>query len=111
TNSISDRPPSLARRAPEDSRLTRDHPSSRRCATRRRGEQQRQRLRDGPIRAEPAPASPRVRPTNPAKCARQDSNLRPLPPQGSALSPELRARGTASVATCRGGELRSTPPS
>ena len=25
-------------------------------------------------------------------CARQDSNLRPLPPQGSALSPELRAR-------------------
>ena len=26
-------------------------------------------------------------------CARQDSNLRPLPPQGSALSPELRARG------------------
>ena len=27
-------------------------------------------------------------------CARQDSNLRPLPPQGSALSPELRARGS-----------------
>ena len=27
------------------------------------------------------------------RCARQDSNLRPLPPQGSALSPELRARG------------------
>ncbi len=27
------------------------------------------------------------------ECARQDSNLRPLPPQGSALSPELRARG------------------
>src|SRR3954465_10882489 len=27
------------------------------------------------------------------QCARQDSNLRPLPPQGSALSPELRARG------------------
>lgn len=24
-------------------------------------------------------------------CAREDSNLRPLPPQGSALSPELRA--------------------
>ena len=31
------------------------------------------------------------------KCARQDSNLRPLPPQGSALSPELRARGAGSV--------------
>ncbi len=26
-------------------------------------------------------------------CARHDSNVRPLPPQGSALSPELRARG------------------
>ena len=26
-------------------------------------------------------------------CARHDSNMRPLPPQGSALSPELRARG------------------
>src|SRR4051812_43922424 len=25
-------------------------------------------------------------------CARHDSNMRPLPPQGSALSPELRAR-------------------
>ena len=30
---------------------------------------------------------------DPRRCARQDSNLRPLPPQGSALSPELRARG------------------
>ncbi len=27
-------------------------------------------------------------------CARHDSNVRPLPPQGSALSPELRALGT-----------------
>jgi hypothetical protein len=27
------------------------------------------------------------------KCARHDSNMRPLPPQGSALSPELRAPG------------------
>ena len=27
-------------------------------------------------------------------CARHDSNVRPLPPQGSALSPELRARDT-----------------
>ncbi len=27
------------------------------------------------------------------ECARHDSNMRPLPPQGSALSPELRARG------------------
>ena len=27
------------------------------------------------------------------RCARHDSNMRPLPPQGSALSPELRARG------------------
>ena len=26
-----------------------------------------------------------------AECARHDSNMRPLPPQGSALSPELRA--------------------
>src|SRR2546422_2450621 len=26
------------------------------------------------------------------RCARHDSNMRPLPPQGSALSPELRAR-------------------
>src|SRR5262245_176794 len=25
------------------------------------------------------------------RCARHDSNMRPLPPQGSALSPELRA--------------------
>ena len=31
------------------------------------------------------------------ECARQDSNLRPLPPQGSALSPELRALGERSV--------------
>jgi hypothetical protein len=31
-------------------------------------------------------------------CARHDSNMRPLPPQGSALSPELRAPGTDSVA-------------
>jgi predicted nucleotidyltransferase len=30
-----------------------------------------------------------------ATCARHDSNVRPLPPQGSALSPELRARGEA----------------
>src|ERR671933_2076915 len=30
-------------------------------------------------------------------CARHDSNMRPLPPQGSALSPELRARSDASV--------------
>jgi hypothetical protein len=30
---------------------------------------------------------------SPTPCARQDSNLRPLPPQGSALSPELRAQG------------------
>src|SRR5262245_41134802 len=29
-----------------------------------------------------------------SQCARHDSNMRPLPPQGSALSPELRARGT-----------------
>src|SRR6187455_1506479 len=26
-----------------------------------------------------------------SRCARHDSNVRPLPPQGSALSPELRA--------------------
>ena len=30
-------------------------------------------------------------------CARQDSNLRPLPPQGSALSPELRALADGTV--------------
>ena len=36
-------------------------------------------------------------------CARQDSNLRPLPPQGSALSPELRARGTAVSVSAPGG--------
>jgi integrase len=29
-----------------------------------------------------------------SRCARHDSNMRPLPPQGSALSPELRARGS-----------------
>jgi hypothetical protein len=38
------------------------------------------------------------------RCARHDSNVRPLPPQGSALSPELRARffklGAASVTDC-----------
>ena len=33
-------------------------------------------------------ATPRIR------CARHDSNVRPLPPQGSALSPELRALGS-----------------
>src|SRR5436305_12163924 len=27
------------------------------------------------------------------QCARHDSNMRPLPPQGTALSPELRALG------------------
>jgi hypothetical protein len=31
-------------------------------------------------------------------CARHDSNVRPLPPQGSALSPELRARERQSIA-------------
>ena len=44
------------------------------------------------------PIRDRVETWTPAKvaaCARQDSNLRPLPPQGSALSPELRARGRA----------------
>ena len=30
-------------------------------------------------------------------CARHDSNVRPLPPQGSALSPELRARDGQST--------------
>ena len=34
-------------------------------------------------------------------CARHDSNMRPLPPQGSALSPELRARGDRSLAASR----------
>ncbi len=37
-------------------------------------------------------------------CARHDSNVRPLPPQGSALSPELRAHtvkpGAASRTSC-----------
>jgi folate-binding protein YgfZ len=32
-------------------------------------------------------------------CARHDSNMRPLPPQGSALSPELRARGESVAAS------------
>ena len=31
------------------------------------------------------------------RCARHDSNVRPLPPQGSALSPELRALGDGVV--------------
>ena len=37
------------------------------------------------------------------RCARHDSNMRPLPPQGSALSPELRARG----GQCSRGAARS----
>ena len=32
--------------------------------------------------------------TTPVRRARQDSNLRPLPPEGSALSTELRAQVT-----------------
>jgi hypothetical protein len=36
---------------------------------------------------------PGPRPAGTALCARHDSNMRPLPPQGSALSPELRAQG------------------
>ena len=42
---------------------------------------------------EPGSAGREGSPVMEARCARQDSNLRPLPPQGSALSPELRARG------------------
>ena len=38
-------------------------------------------------------------------CARHDSNVRPLPPQGSALSPELRARGGDSVAAADRGPV------
>src|SRR4051794_26737389 len=42
------------------------------------------------------------------KCARHDSNMRPLPPQGSALSPELRALGAPSVAApLRSAERRT----
>ena len=46
---------------------------------------------------------PSVSASTPAKnglvepCARHDSNMRPLPPQGSALSPELRALADATV--------------
>jgi hypothetical protein len=62
-------------------------------------------------RALPASAhNPRIQATAPPKigaptkrvqdfgrsCARHDSNMRPLPPQGSALSPELRALGDQS---------------
>jgi hypothetical protein len=36
---------------------------------------------------------PRITSYGMPRCARHDSNMRPLPPQGSALSPELRARG------------------
>ena len=37
--------------------------------------------------------------------ARQDLNLRPLPPQGSALSPELRAHKSSSpVNQCTGSQ-------
>ena len=43
-----------------------------------------------------------------ARCARQDSNLRPLPPQGSALSPELRARGRQSGCLTERVPRRST---
>src|SRR5206468_5972205 len=32
-----------------------------------------------------------------SRCARHDSNMRPLPPQGSALSPELRALADGTV--------------
>ena len=38
--------------------------------------------------------------------ARQDLNLRPLPPQGSALSPELRAHLGIHLAEGRGFEPR-----
>ena len=50
-----------------------------------------------------APSRPACRPRarnvmrGTLKCARHDSNMRPLPPQGSALSPELRALGAPSV--------------
>ena len=50
-------------------------------------------------------ASPAVRPG----CARQDSNLRPLPPQGSALSPELRARDGQCIRAKRPETVSSAP--
>jgi hypothetical protein len=44
------------------------------------------------------------------QCARHDSNMRPLPPQGSALSPELRARG-GQCSRARAGPASSTASS
>ena len=41
----------------------------------------------------PRICSPRFAACDGEACARHDSNMRPLPPQGSALSPELRALG------------------
>ena len=52
-------------------------------------------------------------------CARHDSNVRPLPPQGSALSPELRARdrgvyrvspGALSAGSAAAAAARSAHP-
>ena len=42
-------------------------------------------------------------------CARHDSNVRPLPPQGSALSPELRARDRGVYRVCAGAALSRRP--
>src|SRR5439155_13556552 len=50
----------------------------------------------------------RACPTIAWKCARHDSNMRPQPPQGCALSPELRARGRLSVAAL-GSNRRAAP--
>ena len=44
-------------------------------------------------------------------CARQDSNLRPLPPQGSALSPELRARTVGQCSRALWPATSSSAPS
>ncbi len=47
---------------------------------------------DAAVRAKGGPCGSKIE-----RCARHDSNMRPLPPQGSALSPELRALADATV--------------
>ena len=56
--------------------------------------------RGAPLAGRAGKSRGRARCARPHRCARHDSNMRPLPPQGSALSPELRALGTVSVARC-----------
>jgi hypothetical protein len=54
-------------------------------------------LADDQLLALRDPTEDALKPAWLRRCARHDSNMRPLPPQGSALSPELRARRSGLV--------------